>query len=272
VQNGSALSAFNSNGFSIGGNNAGMNKSGDNFVSWNWKAGGATVSNTDGSITSTVSANVNAGFSIVSYTGNGTSGATIGHGLSVAPEVVIVKNRSLAGEHWVVSVGNITGTGSDFLVLSASSAIQSSGQFTVGPGSSTFTVATAPNVNANNDNYIAYCFNNVDGYSKFGSYIGNGSTNGTFINTGFKPAYVLIKNAGASSTNWRLTDIARSPFNTTDAALHPNTSAVEFGENDMDILSNGFKLRQSSIYVSQTGVSFIYMAFAETPFKNTTAH
>ena len=274
VQNGSALSAFNSNGFSIGGNNLGMNKSGDTYASWNWKAGGSTVSNTDGSITSTVSANVNAGFSIVSYTGNGTSGATIGHGLSVAPEVVIVKNRSLTGEHWVVSTGNITGTGSDFLVLSATSALQSSGQFAVAPGSSTFTVATAPNVNANNDNYIAYCFNNVDGYSKSGMVIGNGSNDGAFVHVGFRPSVVIIKSTANGSGNWTIFDDAVNPYNDGAAShLYPNLNTAEaVNARDLPFLSNGFKINTSSPTFNGAGHKIFYMAFAETPFKNTTAH
>ena len=142
------------------------------------------------------------------------------------------------------------------------------------PTSSVFTIGNTNNdgTNEDNDTYVAYCFAEVEGYSKFGSYVGNGNNDGTFIYTGFRPAWVLIKKSGSgTAAHWRLTDTTRSTFNVTNAALSPSSNTAEFSENDMDILSNGFKLRQSNTYVSQDGVSFIYMAFAEAPFKYSNA-
>jgi hypothetical protein len=187
---------------------------------------------------------------------------------------VIVKNRSLTGEHWVVSTGNITGTGSDFLVLSATSALQSSGQFTVAPGSSTFTVATAPNVNGNTNNYIAYCFNNVDGHSKSGMFIGNGSNDGSFVHVGFRPSVVILKSTANGSGNWIIWDDAMNPYNDGAATnLFPNLN-VAAAENDYNVpfLSNGFMINTSSPSFNGAGHKIFYMAFADTPFKNTTAH
>jgi hypothetical protein len=180
---GAGVQSWTSDGFTLG-SGVPSNDSGDNYASWNWKAGGTAVSNTDGTITSSVSANPTAGFSIAAYTGNGTSPSTIGHGLSVAPEMVMVKNRTTTGENWVVSVGNATGTNGDFLILNTTSAvIAGTSQFPSQPGSSTFAVTDAANVNTNTNNYIAYCFHSVEGYSKVGIYTGNGNADGVHLFT-----------------------------------------------------------------------------------------
>ena len=271
------LTSFDSDGFSIN-TNALVNENTATYVAWNWKAnGGTTSSNSDGSITSTVQANTTAGFSISLYTGNATAGATVGHGLGVAPSFVIVKTRSLSSaSSWLVGHDGIASDAwTDGLFLDVSDAASDSANFwnDTAPSSSVVTLGGAYNpVNGNNATYVMYAFANVEGYSKFGSYSGNGNNDGSFIYTGFRPAWVLIKKSGSgTAAHWRLTDTARSPFNVTDAALSPSINSAEFSENDMDILSNGFKLRQSNTYVSQDGVTFIYMAFAEAPFKYSNA-
>ena len=237
-----ALTSFDSNGFSLGNNN-GENQNGDTFVSWNWKASGSTASNTDGSITSTVSANTTAGFSIVSWTGTG-SGATIGHGLGVQPQIVFVKNRSDIAS-W--SVYTVDGGGGKGLFLNENNGYDSdSTYFNNGTASTTtFPVGTANIANGSSDNMIAYCFGNVKGYSKIGAYVGNGSTDGIFIYTGFKPAWILTK-CTSTSRNWQIRDNKVNPFNVTESFLEANGSVGEQtdpGFSSIDILSNGFKHR-----------------------------
>jgi len=257
-----SLTAFNSDGFSIGNMND-VNTNGDNFVSWNWLASNTTASNTDGSITSTVSANTTSGFSIVSYTGTG-SGATVGHGLGVAPKVIIFKNRDIV-QNWV-SYHEPLGFNS-FLKLNTTDASASNSGFmnNSAPTSSVFGVNSFTNNNGNGNNHVAYCFAEVKGFSKFGSYTGNGSTDGTFIYTGFKPAFVIQK-ASSATSNWTVKDNKRSTFNAVNNYLLPDTNEAE-GTSGLahDFLSNGFKIRTSSGAVNDSGVTYIYMAFAEEP-------
>jgi hypothetical protein len=243
------------------------------MVGWSWKAGGTAVSNTDGSITSSVSATTTAGFSIVSYTGNGTSPSTIGHGLSVAPEMVMVKNRSLANENWVVSVGNITGTNGDFLILNTDSVvIAGTSQFPSQPGSSVFTVTNAANVNTNTNTYIAYCFHSVEGYSKVGSYKGNGSTDGSFIYTGMTPSFIMVKRTD-SADNWAIYDSARDTYNVRAKYLIADAAQAEatYSTAVVDFLSNGFKWRGAVNFGNNSSGTYIYLAFAESPFKTSNA-
>ena len=263
------LTAFNSDGFTIGtGDN--VNRSGHNYVSWNWKAGGSASSNSNGSITSSVSASTDAGFSIVSYTGTG-SNATVGHGLSSAPKMIIVKNRS-AGDSWIVGHGSIGFT--KFIKLDENgAAADSSGFFNnTAPTSSVFSVGNQDDVNASSENIIAYCFAEKKGYSKFGSYVGNNNDDGTFVYTGFKPAFVLIKITAGQSDNWIMQDNKINSFNgASSQRLRPNSNNAEFSSsNEIDLLSNGFKCHGADGEISGSGFSYIYMAFAESPFVTST--
>jgi hypothetical protein len=241
-----------------------VNASGQTYVAWQWKAnGGTTSSNTDGSITSTVQANQDAGFSIVTYGGT-ASANTVGHGLADTPDVIIFKNRDDTNV-WAVyhqSLGNNLK-----IVLNSIAAQDADGAFMNGtlPTSSVFSVGASVNTNGSSDNYVAYCFAEKQGYSKFGSYVGNGSTNGPNIYTGFKPAFVMIKKSN-STGQWLLFDNARDPFNKVFHQLRIITAAESTITHDIDFLSNGFKIRDIVSNDNGSGDTFIYMAFAEHPF------
>jgi len=259
------VTAFNSNGFSLG-TELGANASGDTFVGWQWRASNATaVTNTAGSITSSVSASTTAGFSIVTYTGTGAS-ATVGHGLGVAPRMIILKARN-ATEDWIVYHSSIGAT--NYLQLNLTSAASSgSGPWnSTAPTSSVFSLGNAGNTNGSGFTFVAYVFAPVAGYSAFGSYTGNGSTDGTFVYTGFRPRFIMFK--VTTTTNvWIIHDTARDTYNVSGSTLIPNASDSEYSSNqNMDILSNGFKLRSSDGATNQSGQTFIYAAFAENPFK-----
>jgi hypothetical protein len=265
------LTSFDSDGFSLGGSSL-VNTNTYTYVAWNWKADNTSgTTNTDGTITSTVSANPTAGFSVVGYTGNGSNG-TVGHGLGVTPNFIVVKNRSNTAD-WPVYFGGIT-SATEVLRLNSTTAKltgRSEWNSTL-PTSTLFSVGNDSAVNTNNDNYIAYCFAEVEGYSKFGSYTGNGSTDGPFVYTGFRPAFVLIK-AYSQSDNWNILDTKRDTYNVMDTRLLPNNSTSELtaSTNNVDFISNGFKLRTSDIGWNGNAVSYIYMAFAENPFKYSNA-
>ena len=263
-----SMTSFDSDGFTVG-NNGATNENGQTVVAWNWLASNTTASNTDGDETSTISVNTTSGFSIVSWTSSDTTGATIGHGLGVAPKVVIFKNRS--GIHdWVVYHSSIGATKALYLSGSSGS-VTSTGFFQdTAPTNTTFRVGSNNNTRgALNDNMIAYCFAEVKGFSKFGSYIGNGSADGTFIYTGFKPAFAIFKNIDAAEA-WNLFDNKRIGHNGSSTSgnfhLNPNSTAVEnVNTGDyIDFLSNGIKIRTAtnSMNVAQ---NYIYMAFAEEP-------
>lgn len=269
--NATSITSFNSDGFTTGSYVA-TNNSTTPFVSWNWLASNTTTSNTSGSITSTVSANTTSGFSIVSYTGNGTSGATIGHGLGAVPKFIIVKERS-AVQQWInyhVSLGN-----TNYVHLNATDASASSSTVwnNTTPTSSVFTVGTAVNCNDNGGTFIAYCFAEVKGFSKFGSYTGNGSTDGTFVYTGFKPAFVIIKQTSSAGEGWEMGDNKRSTYNVITTFLRANSSAAESTNTDRqyDFVSNGIKMRGSHGSTNGSGSTYIYMCFAENPFVSATA-
>ncbi len=264
------VTSLNSDGFSLG-TEANVNQNSQTFVAWNWKANGSGSSNTDGSITSTVSANTDAGFSIVSYTGNGTDGATIGHGLNQAPEIAIIKNREQARNWTVYGYPNndaFTQDGS-VLYLNLTDAMEQSTTKEISLGSSLITVVdSGDDINANNDNHIAYCFHSVDGYSKVGSYTGNGNADGTFVYTGFAVKWVLIKRTNSAGQGAPIFDSARNEFNVTDKRLNSNDSVAEVTtDGNIDLLSNGFKARNTDGSVNTSGGEYIYIAFAETPFK-----
>ena len=262
------VTSFDTNGFTVPGGSNNTGASSNNYVAWQWKASGSTTSNTDGTITSTVSANTTAGFSIVSYTGTGAT-ATIGHGLGSAPKWVIVKQRS-ATRNWVVMHSGIGFT--KYLYLDSNQASNTGNFFNdTDPSSTVFNVVNDGGVNASSGTYIAYCFAPKKGYSKFGSYTGNGNADGTFIYTGFKPAMVIIKNSSRSSENWNIIDNKRDGFNGSNENLAPNLSGTESsGNNRWDILSNGFKCRDTNNEVNASGDTYIYMAFAENPFVSST--
>ena len=258
------LSSFNSDGFSLG-SNIGINESGVNYVSWNWLANNTTgSSNTDGSITSTVAANTTAGFSIVKWTGNNTSGATVGHGLGSVLKMIIVKNLNTTDSWNVYHVSN-GNTKRIFLNTTGSTDTTASAWNNTTPTSSVFTIGNNTGVNNSGSNLIAYCFADIKGYSSFGSYTGNGSTNGPFIYTGFKPAFLIAKRTD-STGNWRTRDDVRSPYNPVELVLYPNSTATEVTEDTHDFLSNGFKVRTTGPENNANGGNFIYMAFAENPF------
>ena len=231
-------------------------------------------SNFDGSIQSTAKVNASAGISIVGYKGNNSAGATIGHGLGVAPSVLIVKNRDSTRGWMVYHHKNTSAPATEYLWLDQNSATADyDGSWNdTAPTSTVFSIGNSNETNENNSDHIAYCFSEVAGYSKFGSYTGNGSSDGPFLFTGFRPAWVLIKNSGASGFDWVLQDATRSTFNAADKKLNPNTNAAEQTGNDrIDILSNGFKCRDSSAGINASSSSYIYLAFAESPFKNARA-
>ena len=258
------VTSFDSDGFSLG-SYIGTNKSSSNGASWNWKANGAGSANTDGSINSTVSANTTSGFSIVSWQGSG-SNATIGHGLGVAPSMIIFFNRDYAINHAVYHK-SIGATKTLYLSLTDASATVNYYQDTA-PTSSVFSVVNDGAVSGSGHNMIAYCFAEKTGYSKFGSYVGNGNADGTFIYTGFKPAFILqkrIDNAGS----WNILDNKREGYNVDNNRLFPDTNEAENTLDIVDILSNGFKWRGTGSNYNNSGETNIYMAFAEAPLVGT---
>jgi hypothetical protein len=265
------ITAWNSTGFTVGpGSNSavnGGNTSGRSYVAWTWDAGSSTVTNTQGSITSSVRANATAGFSIVTWTGDGSGSETIGHGLGVAPAFIIVKDRSLSRQ-WNVYHASIGATNG--LVLNLTSAVGGSSDAgfwnNTSPTSTVFTVGTYENEASN---YVAYCFAPVVGSSSFGSYVGNGSADGPFVYTGFRPRFILVKNTSVSGA-WEIYDSARNSYNVMSLTLLPNASDAEINAGSgvrIDFLSNGFKWRDVGGSINGSGNTMIYAAFAESPFN-----
>jgi len=271
----SYLTSFDSDGFSLGSATRLNNTNGATCVSWNWKANGAGVANTDGSISSTVSASATSGFSIVSYTGTG-SNATIGHGLGATPQVVLIKELN-GTNNWLMSHQPLSASLGDytrFMTLNSNSAVSGAGNVVFQNSaftSSVFNVGTSVGSNGSGQNFIAYCFADVKGFSKMGSYIGNGSTDGTFVYTGFKPAFLIVKNVDAGEA-WGMHDNKRPGLGNGNAPvghfeLYPNLSNAENSAGaagQIDFLSNGFKLRTATNSLNVTQ-NYIYMAFAEAP-------
>lgn len=263
-----AITSFNSDGFSIGSSPYIGNANGATYVGWNWLASNSTVSNTSGSITSTVSANTTAGFSIGTYTGNGTSGASIGHGLGATPAMIICKSRSDA-EEWATYHQSLTYT--KYIVLSSSAGSVSTARFYQAPTSSLFYVDNGYGVNKSSATYVFYAFSQIKGYSNFGSYTGNGSTDGPFVYTGFSPAFLMIKQTNTGGENWYMWDNKRDTYNVADKRLFPNlNNAQETGTLLFDFLSNGFKIRSTYTGFNQSSGTFIYAAFAQNPFVSST--
>ena len=264
----SGLTSFDSDGFSLGSAGTENGSSSNEYISWNWKAnGGTTSSNTDGSITSTVQANTTAGFSIVTYTGTG-SNATVGHGLGVAPKMIICKQRNNTVAHdWMVYHEGIGNTKYLNLNQTNASGTASTVWQNTTPTSSVFSVGTSGSVNESGKNQLAYCFAEIEGYSKFGSYTGNGSSDGTFVYTGFRPAWVMTKGASTAQA-WSMRDNKRDSYNSAQKAIYANASDAESdnANNSIDLLSNGFKIRNLFGTENSSGQTYIYMAFAENPF------
>ena len=259
------LTSFDSDGFSLG-SNAGINANTINHVAWNWKAGGTAVSNTDGTITSSVSANTTAGFSVVSYTGSGAT-ATVGHGLSVAPDLIIIKNRdTVVG--WPVyaePLGNAKRLELDDPYQEQATSLWNS----TSPTASVFTIINDDKAGTLNDKYIAYAFHSVEGYSKVGTYEGNNNSDGTFIYTGFKPAFLIYKSMD-TAYDWGMVDNKRSPNNVLTKYLAANESAAEITNSFGDFTSNGIKMR-NTYGGANAANTYMYIAFAESPFKTSNA-
>jgi hypothetical protein len=272
---GQGLTAFNSNGFSLGTQCAGSgdtNFSGRTYVGWQWQAGqGSTSSNTNGTITSTVSVNASAGFSVVTFSTPAVySSGSVGHGLGVTPSMFIVKNRNGAANiNWNVYHQSLGNTQAIYLNLTNAASTSSTFWNNTSPTSSVFTVGA--NL-YNSSDMVAYCWTPIAGFSAFGSLTGNGSADGVFVYLGFKPRFILYKRTDSTS-NWRVWDTARTPYNAMSSVLYPDASDAEFtaSSQDFDALSNGFKIRNSSASMNASGGTYIYAAFSSNPFKNSLA-
>ena len=269
-----SLTSFNSDGFTLGADSSGgsVNVNTRTYVGWQWAANsGTTSSNTDGNITSTVQSNQDAGFSIVTYTGNGSNNQTIGHGLGVQPSWWIVKRRNGAA-NWFMGASSILGGTSNYLLLNSTAAnAEINNIWGDSPTSSTlFRVSNNAGLNASGGTYVAYLFANKQGYSKFGKYVGNGNANGTFVYTGFKPAFIMCKRIDGAGNSWDMHDSARDPFNPSGRTFYADTAGAELTGNNVDLLSNGFKQRDTSGNRNGNGNTYIYMAFAENPFVTST--
>jgi hypothetical protein len=267
----SSINPFNSNGFNANGtvaNGYAQNVSGYTYVGWQWQAGQGTTSSGTGTggITSvTQSVNTTAGFSIVTYTGSGSNG-TVTHGLGVAPKMIIVKRRNNGTDNWRVYHASI-GAG-NILSLNATNASASSSATwnNTAPTSTVFSVGTESNTNASGSTIVAYCWAEIAGFSKFDSYTGNGSADGPFVYTGFRPKFLMFKRTDTTS-GWYIHDSSRNTSNVVNLRLLPNTTDAEATVTTLDFLSNGFKLRTSDADRNASGGTYIYMAFAEHPFK-----
>ena len=273
VDDNSQLTGFTSDGFTLGNESGAQtqpypttNSNSQTYVAWQWKAnGGTTSSNSDGDITSTVQANTTAGFSIVTYTGNGNDGDTVGHGLSGNWDLCILKNRGQT-DYWTFST---TGTNQVLLLHdNVNQANHSTAYMTKASGViGLVNAGDLGMVNNSSENYVAYVFKEVQGYSKFGNYTGNGNADGAFVYTGFKPAWLLGKRTDGTGNSWFMFDTKRDTENVMDAYLYANESSSEStGTGRVDFLSNGFKWRNTAAAWNGSGNTYVYMAFAEHPF------
>lgn len=265
------ITGFTSTGYTLGSDGA-VNTNGAAHVGWGWDAGDSTVTNTNGTITSQVRANTTAGLSIVTYTGVG-SVRTVGHGLGVAPKFIIAKSRNNA-DNWPVGTSALGWDRHLLLNLTNAVAVTSSTWSDTAPTSSVFTIGTDTRINGSGWTYVAYCWAEIAGFSRFGSYTGNGSTDGPFVYLGFRPKYILIKRTDSSTSgNWSVLDSSVNTYNEAQKILTPNTFDSESTQNYLDLLSNGFKVRYAAAnqQINTNGGTYIYAAFAENPFKNANA-
>jgi len=268
------IDSFDSDGFSsIAGssNNYNFNISSETIVAWNWKAGTSFTNDASstgiGNIDSTGSVNTDAGFSVISYTGDANADNTVAHGLGSVPKMIILKNRSISS-NWMVYHASTGAQAPLFLNLTNAAGSGDPDRFKVVPTSSVFTPGTAQEGNGNGNSIIAYCFAEKQGYSKFGSYTGNDNADGTFVYTGFAPAWVMIKRTN-SVNDWLILDTKRNPINPSNERILANTNAAASTANTMvDFLSNGFKPRSTYGGINGDSDNFIYMAFAESPLVN----
>jgi len=261
------LTTFGTDGFTVGPSND-INEPPSTYASWNWKAGGgAGSSNTDGSInTTSTSVNTTSGFSIVKYTGTG-SNASIGHGLGVKPAMIMIKNLETNGEDWAIYHKSLGGYQYYLKLNSTSTVSNNTNRFYAEPTTSVVNIGSVNETNQSGVGFIAYCFAEKQGYSKFGQYEGNGNTDGSFVYTGFKPAFVMMKGIDSGgSDNWNTCDNKRVGYNAANWRLYPNATAGENTTSLVDLLSNGFKLKVSSTDVNADAKTYIFMAFAEHPF------
>jgi len=255
-----SVTAFGTDGFTVG-SDAGVNANTETFVAWNWLGANGTASNTDGSITSTVSANTTSGFSIVSFTGTGAT-ATVGHGLGVKPDLIIAKNRTDAVD-WYVYHSSLGATKNLRLNQTSTELTESAPWDNTEPTTSVISVNNANGTNGSSKNLIFYCFADKQGYSKFGSYVGNGSsTDGTFVYTGFSPSFLILKRTTDSIGSWTMYDNKRYTYNPNGEYLLANDNGGGVDFDNVDFLSNGFKLRAG---FNNATSSYIYMAFAAEP-------
>jgi len=261
--------AFTSDGWSMNGDVTyvgSVNANGQTYAAWTWDGGSSTVSNTDGSITSSVRANPSAGFSVVTYTGTG-SAATVGHGLNAAPGLILIKGRTGTSD-WPVYHSALSNPTNDVLVLNTTDSAQSVTNYWNGTNSSVIGLLNGSWAhNTSGVDYVAYCFAPIEGYSAFGSYTGNGSSDGPFVYTGHRSRWILLKNASSGGSNWYLFDTARDTYNVAVTYLMPNSSAAESTATFIDICSNGFKVRNAGGDTNGSGNTIIYACFAENPFS-----
>jgi len=254
------VTSFNSDGFGLG-TDGGMNRNNYTYVSWGWKAnGGTTATNNNGDVTTTVQANTTAGFSIITYDGNNAGGSTVGHGLGAVPDMLIAKSR-VATKPWQCyhkSIGN-----DHFIDLNVTTA-KVSASASWSNTTPTSSIVTLGNGDTNHTGaMVMYCFTSIQGYSKFGSYTGNGNADGAFVYTGFKPTWIMVKKTNEAEA-WFIADSKRTPINPNDDIIEANDQAAEGNSTTLDLLSNGFKFRHEN--GNTTGDSYLYMAFAESPF------
>jgi len=264
------VTAFNSDGFSLG-SSSDINGNNDTYVAWQWKAGTSfsndASSTSVGTIDSAGSVNTDAGFSIITYTGTGNA-ATIAHGLGVKPDWIISKIRSTTGD-WNVYHDAFGATGR-IKFNSTGAGSNNTSIFAELPTSSVISVGNGGDINTSSGTHIFYCFAGKQGYSKFGSYTGNGNADGSFVYLGFKPAWLMIKRSSAGGDDWMMTDNKMNLFNVINKRLNPNSNGAEQSTDIIDFVSNGFKLRATPDYMNGNGSTYIYMAFAENPFVTST--
>ena len=263
------VTTFGSAGFTVG-NLAKVNTSSDTYVAWQWKANGSGSSNEDGDINTTAtSANTTAGFSMSTYTGNGSGSQTVGHGLGVTPSVVLIMPRS-NGDHRLISnwADGVTAFTEKMLLNDTQAADSTGTTQIIGGSSSTFTIGTDPGINGSGRTYVAYCWAEVESFSRIGTYTGNGSADGAFVWCGFRPAWIIIKCSSAAGESWHMFDTERDTYNVAEKYLYANAADAEATSSlrQLDFLSNGVKLRGTDGGMNRSGRTYIFMAFAENPF------
>jgi hypothetical protein len=263
----SGVTAFNTDGYTLG-SATNENTNNNTYVSWQWKAnGGTTASNASGSITSTTQANTTAGYSIVTYTGNGVNGATVGHSLGVVPQMIIIK-RLDAAANWQVYHEAMGPTKAMFLDLVSAADTDATYWSNTAPTTGIFNLGTNTKGNASGGTYVAYCFTSIQGYSKFGGYNGNSNADGVFVYTGFRPAFLMVKNISAGQS-WWMWDDKRIGYNAKNYRLRADQDTAEDADSKVDFVSNGFKFRDGDNAWNYSGNDFLYMAFARNPFVAT---